>query len=279
MKRIAAAALTVGLFTLAPNAHATHIITMTFSGHVSPIDSVCPSPVSANNGCDRVGLLASAGIQAGDPFDGVIVYDADTPQQFPGSNPAFYQAATQFTFTVHATTASGPVDYLFGDPVCSPAQGNALIQIWDSSQDGFAAGVSGNLQTCAIAASTPSDPSIKNGSYFDLLDSTATAYSTNALPTTFDLSKFNTHKVGFSVFYDANPSYFGGVATTDFTLWGNIESIAPAPPPPAPSPALPGSLVALTAVLLGALGARLAGAKRSVRVGSRPEVRSATSRV
>jgi hypothetical protein len=61
------------------------------------------------------------------------------------------------------------------------------------------------------------------------------------------------------VFYDSgNANYFDGGSATDFTLFGNIESIAPAPAPAA-VPAMPGTFVALAAALLGALGAKLVG--------------------
>jgi hypothetical protein len=232
-RRILGFAGTLGaLLSVAGEAHADPL-TVTFSGHIDMVQ-------------DRPGntLLGPAGIAVGSPFTGALTYDTTASPNFggpicPGGGPYGGICQSYFNYTGFSFTVQGNSAYTFGFPPgtaagfyvasspVTPGHGTDSLQA-GTSGGGFAVATP---FTCIFSPSTA-----YYGVLFSLADSTSFApISVNSLPTTYDLTQFDTHTVDFYC-YQGN----GGTGGTDYRVHGNIESISPAPaPPPDPPVSVP----------------------------------------
>ncbi len=124
---------------------------------------------------------AISGTKAGDPFSGKLVYDDSTPVDTPGANPAVYTtlpplaSGLGMTLTIGGNTYSAETGDLMQLKV-----GNDLTGMFP---DVFTAVSFVNVGGSATVAS------------FGLADTTGTAFSSTALPTSLDLSKFDFSKL------------------------------------------------------------------------------------
>jgi PEP-CTERM motif len=137
------------------------LVTVDFSGTVTKVDT-----------------SKIPGTKVGDSFSGTLVYDSDTPVTTPGTNLARYTASQPLPAGVGITLTVGGIMYA--------AESTHVMQLTVANDgpapfpDAFTAFASVNVGGVATSAT------------FGVGDSTGTAFSSTALPTSLDLSKFTT---------------------------------------------------------------------------------------
>jgi hypothetical protein len=135
------------------------LVTVDFSGTVGKVDT-----------------SKIPGTKVGDSFSGTLVYDSDTPLTTPGTNLARYTASEPLpakmgiTLTVGGTTYGAELDHVMQLTVVNDQMG--------TSADAFTAFAFVNVGGVATSAT------------FGLEDKPGTVFSSTALPTSLDLSKF-----------------------------------------------------------------------------------------
>jgi hypothetical protein len=213
-------------------------MTVVATGHVTAVNTH-----KAGDGSSAPDHLGAVGIHVGDGYTSTLVYDPSTPAQFlinpnptldPLGNDGFYPAAKSLLMTVHGSAG----DVTFGLPDATVYA--HMINVSDRHNTGtdfFSAGSSGGLPSSVtpVTPTFPGDSKLRFGLYFRLEDATHGVFDTAAVPTTFYLPAFTSTNVGFSCYYDGGGGFPDG-DNTDFSWFGTVESITPAPDPSLCSP-------------------------------------------
>ena len=160
------------------------LVTVDFSGTITKID-------------DPNGVIS--GTQIGDSFTGTLIYDTSLPSDNPGGDPAYYTylpgTTPPFAAPLGLTITVG--SYTFSPHYTGLMQIQVLNDVGGSYPDAFSA-----------------ENDVTVGTSYSLLgfvvgDSTGTAFSSTALPTSFDLGKFDLGEVFLTSGGDA-PDIFDG---------------------------------------------------------------------